>query len=78
MQLDVEVGPGSQRPKVGLLGFLRAQKNPLRKRWSLVGRVRLRPDQHDSAIEALVAQRLGGASAREVRPDDRERVSHAR
>ena len=45
----------------------------LRQGRPLVRPVRLAAEQHDPALEALVAQRLGGLRAREARPHDHER-----
>ena len=46
----------------------------LRERRPVVGQVRLGTDRDDAAVEAVAAQRLGGAQTRERHADDRDRA----
>src|SRR5690606_10599941 len=49
-----------------------AQEDVLRQRWPLVGCVRLRTDEDDVAVVALLAQLRGCAGAGEAGADDRD------
>ena len=53
-----------------VVGFGLPREQILRQRRPVVREVRLRADRNDAAVEALAAQRLGGAQTRERHADD--------
>ena len=58
----------------GDLAALLAAQVLLRQRRALIRAVTLRAEQHDAAVEALLAQRLGRLGARHASAHDHERV----
>jgi hypothetical protein len=65
------VPAGLVHPRLLALGA--AEEVALRQRGSLVGQFGLLRDEHDPAVEALGAQRLGGFRAGQSATDDHER-----
>ena len=59
---------------VNLLAPDLAAQVVLRQRRALVGALLLGADQHDAAVEALLAERLGSLGAGEARADDHVRL----
>jgi hypothetical protein len=59
---------------VQLLAPCLAAEVVLRQRRALVGALLLRAHEHDTPIEPLLAERLGGLGASEARADDHMRL----
>ena len=72
-QFDVVLGVEARRMDGGRLAVRLAAQVVLRERRALVGPLRLGAQQYEAAVEALLAQGLGGLGAGEAGPDDGER-----